>query len=84
MAMDANAYALNAQVATLLTEVRFMREDITELKTALRTELPSLTARVTSLETENKLWRARFSVAATLATLLGGGVAWVCEHILFK
>lgn len=93
--MDENAYALGMQVATLVTEMKHVREDLGEIRRAVSDTLPALDKRVTKLESAPALearveeleksqlmWKGRAAGAAAVAAPVGGVVAWLLERWL--
>lgn len=77
-----NSYELSVQVATLLVEMRHVRDDVTEIKTALKAEVKELDARVRSLEVDREKFKARIGVVAVLAASAGSVVMFVVEKFL--
>lgn len=68
----------------MLAEMKHVRDDVKELKDTLKEELPDLRKRVSDLETDQKVWKARVSTATAIATVCGGGAVWLMEHVLLK
>ncbi len=95
--MDENAYALGMQVASLVTEMKHVREDLHEIKRAVTDAIPALDKRITTLEAAPHLearvaqleaaqlvWKTRLATVVTIGMTLGGGVVWAVEHFLIK
>lgn len=79
--MEENAYSLGLQVATLIEQMKHVREGITDIKKALDKDLPALDERVRRLEMAQLVWKTRVATGTTIGTALGGLAAFILEKI---
>lgn len=65
-----SAYEVASHLATLITEMRHVRDDIKEIKETL----PALDDRLRALELEKAVWSARVGVILAAGSVVGSAV----------